>query len=526
MANLDAATYERIIETIHRIDTICDDHVDLYSILRYALRELANELESDTAFVYYLDAYDDPVLVAVDRHGLIKKNLEKEVTQLSERAAASGSLEPIIENELFESRYGAVPMRIGERFIGLLGVNRDESFDEVELRIISEVGMVVDSAIGYKTKEEFGRDERALIEEVDHTIDANSTNVQKCLEQLISIIVTKVGSVAGFIFDLGADEPQVSATNDAGRIMWENYEPLRINVLQVVQECVFEEESMIVQLEGDTEQLLAGKPVRSILGVPMMTKAGESAGALVIVSYSVLSSAHRRLVESAACIMDTAIINEKHTRVMVSKFSKYVGTEMMDSLLENPEWLDPRREEVVILSADLYGSTDYSHREQNAFSVFNMVNQYLGMIGEIVKDEFGGTLDKYIGDEVMGVFGAPLKDVRSPQTATECAKSIIERMQAFNKDREETLEVKLTLGRVEAICGEIGSENTQTDYTVIGPGVNQFFRIAKHHGQPNRIIINDGLHVAIRDQYNVQLVDNVTLKGVPGEVPLYEVMLA
>jgi len=164
MVNLEAATYERIIKTIHTIDKVCDDHEDLYSNLRYALRELANELGADTGFVYYFNAYDAPSFVAVDRHGLIQRNLEQEVVQLSARAEAADSLEPIIENELFERRYTVMPMRIGERFVGILGGTREDLLDEVELRIIAEVAMVIDSAIDHKTKEEFGKDERVLIE--------------------------------------------------------------------------------------------------------------------------------------------------------------------------------------------------------------------------------------------------------------------------------------------------------------------------------------------------------------------------
>ncbi len=66
----------------------------------------------------------------------------------------------------------------------------------------------------------------------------------------------------------------------------------------------------------------------------------------------------------------------------------------------------------------------------------------------------------------------------------------------------------MTLRLVDAIAGELGSEDTQTDYTVIGDGVNQFFRIAKHHAQPNRII------------------DEVSVKGIDSPIPIYEIGLS
>ena len=80
----------------------------------------------------------------------------------------------------------------------------------------------------------------------------------------------------------------------------------------------------------------------------------------------------------------------------------------------------------------------------------------------------------------------------------------------------------MTLGLVDAIAGELGSEDTQTDYTVIGDGVNQFFRIAKNHTQPGRIICNERL---ANDPYmgDVSRIDEVSVKGIDAPIPIYEI---
>ncbi len=83
----------------------------------------------------------------------------------------------------------------------------------------------------------------------------------------------------------------------------------------------------------------------------------------------------------------------------------------------------------------------------------------------------------------------------------------------------------MTLRLVDAIAGELGSEDTQTDYTVIGDGVNQFFRIAKHHAQPNRIITNERLANAPHIS-DVGLIDEVSVKGIDSPIPIYEIGLS
>ena len=85
-------------------------------------------------------------------------------------------------------------------------------------------------------------------------------------------------------------------------------------------------------------------------------------------------------------------------------------------------------------------------------------------------------------------------------------------------------EVKLTLGFADAIAGEVGSEDTQTDYTVIGDGVNQFFRIAKYHGQCGKVIINKRLHQAVENRYETESIDNVQVKGISEPIPIYEIL--
>jgi adenylate cyclase len=197
-------------------------------------------------------------------------------------------------------------------------------------------------------------------------------------------------------------------------------------------------------------------------------------------------------------------------------------------LLQSPYWLNSRREEVVVLSVDLVDSTKFAHAEPDAIKVFHHINKYLGLIGTIIKNDFNGTLDKYIGDEVMGIFGAPVKDANCAMHGTECALHIMKEIANYNRKLSEAGEqifsIKITLGLVNAVVGEVGSEDTQTDYTVIGSGVSDLFRLAKYT-EPNKIYINEALQKRISHKYETKSLGNLEAKGVAEGIPAYEMVL-
>ena len=181
-----------------------------------------------------------------------------------------------------------------------------------------------------------------------------------------------------------------------------------------------------------------------------------------------------------------------------------------------------------MLSVDLVDSTKFAHAEHDAIKVFYHINKYLGFIGSIIKNKFNGTLDKYIGDEVMGIFGAPVKDANCAIHGTECALHIIKEIETYNskliKEGEQIFNIKITLGLVNAVVGEVGSEDTQTDYTVIGSGVSDLFRLAKHTA-PNKIYINEALQKRIAHRYKTKSLGNLEAKGVDEGIPAYEIIV-
>ncbi len=511
----DRDTLAHALRIVHMMDDSADEHENLYDILRQCLRGLVREFACETAFIGYRDFFGKDTVVAVDRNGLLRRTMNEEIAQMCRATEREGVTDEAKVVSLFEAPYLVKGLYKGETYLGIIGIQSGAP-DGCFPFLLSEASYVLDSVIYSKCKEDVARRERTLVREIDGIVDTHGNNTQRCLELSIHRLVEDTASMAGFVFHGEEEDYALQATDSTGGIILENYDQARLEIVEAAQDCDHKD-TPVSRGPRDGPIRVGGDEIAGVIAVPLTTRAGEKGGIIVLVSDSRYTPAHVDLVQSAGELLDTALIKERHIRVMVSRFTKHVGTGAIDVLLNQPKWLDPRREEVVILSADLVGSTEYAHAQEDPLKVFAAINCYLALIGKIIKDGYGGTLDKFIGDEVMALFGAPIKDVKAAETSVACAREILAAVNELSKSHEAAFEVKVTLGLVDAIVGELGSEDTQTDYTVIGDGVNQFFRIAKNHAQPGRIICNERLAKAphIGD---VSHIDEISVKGIDAPI--------
>ncbi len=518
-AEEDLALHKKIVELLHELDAIRDKFVTLGDILRHSLQIIVRELGFTTAFIQYFDLYDKRTTVALDQTGIITHDFDDILTSLMDRAKTTDKTF-VPDEKVVHGHYAVVPLRIGRKLIGILaGLSREPVTDSAK-RLLEEAGSVLDTTIRQKCDERLLRDEKGIVAEIDDIIDEHIDSAQGCEDAILRKIAQACGCACAYIFK-GTEREMFDliATNDLGTIVWREYPDVVLELKQVVQECVASGEVESRAPSTDDRQLsIAGKAIKNIVGFPLTTKVGDSAGILVLTSYDKLSEGHRKLVKAACALLDTSIVRGKRTEMVVKRFKKYVGSDTIGMLLENPEWLNPRKEKVVIFSADLAGSTRYAASEPDALRTFNLVNKYLRLIAQVVIDDYKGTLDKFIGDEVMALFGAPVKDHNAPFAAIECAMEVRDRITRANEEArkrgEHSFDVKLTLGLADVIIGEVGSEDTQTDYTAIGDGVNQLFRLAAH-SVPNEIMMNESLKELVDDVYEIELVDRYELKGIP-----------
>jgi adenylate cyclase len=161
-------------------------------------------------------------------------------------------------------------------------------------------------------------------------------------------------------------------------------------------------------------------------------------------------------------------------------FSRYVGHQIVDEVLKEPDRmrLGSRRQEVSILFADICGFTALAERLEPE-RVMSILNDFFGLLTEIVH-RFRGTVDKFMGDSIMAVFGSPgaVPDhaLRAVMAAV-CMQKMIARLNRQREARGETpIVFRIGVNTGEVIVGNLGSDE-RMEWAVIGDAVNVAYRL-------------------------------------------------
>lgn len=184
------------------------------------------------------------------------------------------------------------------------------------------------------------------------------------------------------------------------------------------------------------------------------------------------------------------------------------------------------RKDVTVLFSDIRGYTTLTERLEAA-QVVSMLNEYFETMVEAVF-HCEGTLDKFIGDALMAVFGAPLPLSNHAAAAVKSALDMRHRLVVFNRDRlskgQPELRIGIGLSSGEVVSGNIGSQR-KMDYTVIGDGVNLSARlesITKQYGCD--IVLSEHTYERCKDQIWVRELDLIQVKGKLDPVRIYELI--
>src|SRR5690606_26654078 len=170
---------------------------------------------------------------------------------------------------------------------------------------------------------------------------------------------------------------------------------------------------------------------------------------------------------------------EREAQRIRETFRRYVAPEVVDILLEDPGIAETQgaRREVTILFADVRGFTGYAEVERPEDVVLRL-NRYLEIMTESVLLH-GGMVDKFLGDGLMAVFGAPIPSEDHAEQAVRAGLHMLRRIELEKKvtsGRRERLEIGVGIHTGEAIIGSVGSWRRQ-EYTAIGDAVNVASRL-------------------------------------------------
>ena len=195
-------------------------------------------------------------------------------------------------------------------------------------------------------------------------------------------------------------------------------------------------------------------------------------------------------------------LNEK----IKSSFGRYVTPEIVDMILENPDsqWMKGSEVEATVLFVDIRGFTTMSE-DKSPESIVRLLNNYFTRITDVVI-RHGGHLNKFVGDEAMAVFGAPVPNPHHAEAAIQAALDIREAIAQFDREKtmsDITVHVGIGVNSGEMLAGNLGSQK-KMEYTVIGDNVNVASRLTSI-AKPGEILISRRTYVLIKDQIPVRL---------------------
>jgi adenylate cyclase len=221
------------------------------------------------------------------------------------------------------------------------------------------------------------------------------------------------------------------------------------------------------------------------------------------------------------------VVEGREKRRMKRLFGQYVSKDVCEQLVAHPELarLGGSRREMTVLFSDIRGFTTFSERGRPE-DIVGVLNEYFTRMTGLVF-EHQGTLDKFVGDMVMALYGAPLDDPLHADHAVETALRMVEELATLNQRWEASggprLDIGIGISTGPMIAGNIGSE-TIMSYTVIGDAVNLGARLESLNKEfGTRIIISDETRRRLTRGYALRPLGEVVVKGKTAAVAIFEV---
>jgi adenylate cyclase len=288
----------------------------------------------------------------------------------------------------------------------------------------------------------------------------------------------------------------------------------------------FERIQRVAMLAGIVALLLAGvlatvlsrgltRPVQRLVAATRRVAEGEYDVRVPVTAQDEIGT----LAEAFNGMAEGLLLKERYRGVL----DKVVSPEIAEELLKGEIRLGGETREVTTLFADVRGFTARTEGMEPQ-EVIALLNDYLGRATAAVEAE-GGVVDKYVGDEVIALFGAPVARPDDPIRAVRAALAIRAAVQALNAERaawgEPAIDLGIGINTGFAVAGNMGSAR-RMNYTVVGESVNLTARLCAAAG-PGEILISQALYERVRDRIDARRLPAIRVKGLSYDVHPYAV---
>ena len=520
---------QKKLDLIAAIDHIRDTAPDPATMLTNIVNVLADLLKVDLCLLSLLDREtgEPEVKTITDRSQqlgqlaqAITPALVERATNLNEATIWAGN--DVLPMSFFERdiQLVAVPIIMGEneRLGALILARSQTAFETDDLELLKTAESQIDSAViqGY-THHELQQNIKELktIYRIDHIRD-QSPSFDEMLNAVLQEVCQVIEAEMGFamLYDRVGEKLELRAAthHDLFQVA-----PYYQTVDQVANESL-DRATLICRNDLDNG-------LRSMLCMPLILN-DQVIGVLGVVNrYGPrgFTGDDRRLLKAIGSQMDTAIFENIEKRRLQQVLGRSVDPRIMARLLDNPDidFLKGERATLTVLYSDLRGSTRFAERTDPEILV-GFINHYLGQMTDIILSH-EGTLDKFVGDEVMALFGAPfpIEDhaLRAVQVGLEMQKAHQNLVEIWRDRGVEAPPIGVGIATGEMIVGEMGCPQ-RADYTVIGKAANLGSRIC-NTAQAGEVLISPETYDLVKSSVQATPRTGLQFKGVDREVTIY-----
>jgi adenylate cyclase len=176
-----------------------------------------------------------------------------------------------------------------------------------------------------------------------------------------------------------------------------------------------------------------------------------------------------------------------------------------------------------VLFTDIVGFTGFAEKLE-PHRVALLLNEFFGEMTDIIFG-YDGTLDKFIGDAIMAVFGAPLQMKDHAFRAIKTALEMRDRLKILNDEKffKSRFAIRTGINSGRVVAGDIGSPR-RIEYTVLGNTVNIASRLESTVARPDQIVIGEGTYELIEDQFKLSPLGEFNLRNLEKSIKVYEVL--
>ncbi|HHT9137395.1 MAG TPA: adenylate/guanylate cyclase domain-containing protein [Candidatus Wunengus sp. YC60] len=364
-------------------------------------------------------------------------------------------------------------------------------------------------------------------------------DMDRLLNLIMDMVIKVVGAERGFLM-LKDKETGELLVKVARNIEEELKDDMLYTISSGITSRVAREGKAILSTDAQIDERFYAQAsvmdhnLRSLMCVPLKVKE-EIIGIIYVDNRMVSGAFTEESVELLATFANQAAISIENARLfenvvnetkMRMNLQRYLSPNIANDIITKKEKivLGGERVECSILFADICGFTSIAARFPPE-RIVNTLNEYFSAMAKII---FGnqGTLDKFIGDCVMALFGAPIFTPYSARNAVKTGLDMLRKLEELQKKWESggnpSFSVRIGINTGEVIAGNIGSPD-RMDYTVIGDNANLASRI-ESYAKPMTVLVSESTYIKIKDVVVAKKMKPILVKGKSWPVTTYEII--